>query len=598
MPVTIQQIIKSLESSAKKDVIARAKAHQEKLRFHTQVSLCEADTSSAITDFLDFVSGLIPDDKFRIFCSLFRFPVKTVKETAKIKSSLGKVYDGQNPVYKYDFNDSRLKEDWLDYITNISENPNKWRTQAIDVMMESINSVVIVDLPKQQTSKRPEPYFYFLDIANVIDYQSPDGLEFDWIIFRQDKQHIVVIDEYSYRVFFYENDVKNLMQEGEWRIVMGKETYCPARFFWSESITMDDKDIKLSPLTTHLGDLDWLAYFMTAKQHLDTYAGYPIYSAYERDCDFEYEGDERTGYRKCDRGYLKDEHGQYMLYGGGLTPCPRCNNDKRLAGAGTYFEIPKPGPDNEGADMRNPVQITMVDTKGLEYNVAEVDRLKREIQNNIVGYSTEPNTEQAMNIKQIMATIEERTARLRDFKKNLERVMEWTEHTQAKIRYGDDFVGLYIDLGTDWYFYDSQYLLDLYQTAKKSYADDMILDAILDQYYAARYRNSPDQLKREIIIKHLDPCRHVTKEEGITLAANGYLDEDDLFIHINLSTFVLRFEREQAPLIEFGRDLPFEERINKINQIIRSYGKKSDIKAIAGVAPTGGFSGGAIAGAA
>ncbi len=570
-------------------MISRANAHQERLRFHTRVSLSEADTSSAITEFLSFVSDLLPDDKFRIFCTLFGFPVNTVKETAKIKSSLGKVYDGQNPVYKYDFKDSRLKEDWLDFITNVTGNPNIWRTKALDVMMESINSIVIVDVPREQKSKRPEPYFYFLDIANVIDYQSQNGLDFQWIIFRLDKQHIVVIDDETYRIFFYENDVRKLNLEGEWPIDMGKDKYCPARFFWSESITMDDPDIKMSPLTMHLADFDWLAYFVTSKQHLDTYAGYPIYSAYEKDCDFEYEGDGETGYRKCDRGFLKDENGQYLLMGRGLAPCPRCNNEKRLAGAGTYFEIPRPGPDNDNADMRNPVQLTMVDVKGLEYNVEEVDRLRREIQNNIVGYSTEPNTEQAMNIKQIMATIEERTARLRDFKKNLEQIMEWTEHTQAKIRYGDDFVGLYIDLGTDFYFYDSQYLLDLYHTAKKSNADDMTLDAILDQYYAARYRNSPDQLKRELIIKHLDPCRHVTKQEGIILAANGYLSEDDLFIHINLSTFVLRFEREQAPLIEFGRDLPFEERINKINQIIRSYGKKSDIKAIAGL--PGGISG-------
>lgn len=505
----------------------------------------------------------MPEDKFSTFMYMMRWPIKTVKETAKINADLGKVFDGQNPVFKYDFVSSDLLEDWMEFVTEYQV-ANKWRTKGVETMRLSINALMIVDFPEEQEGERPEPYSWFCDICNAIDFESEED-ELEWVIFRKDKQTVIMIDEYSYRTIFYENDPDKAYIISEAPHDFG---YAPARFFWSESINQNDPDIKLSPLTNNLGDLDWLLYFMLAKQHLDTYAGYPIYSAYERDCDYEYEGE--RGFVKCDRGFLKDISGHYFQSGNAIAKCPVCSQ-KRLRGPGTYFEIPKPGPENDNADMRNPVQITTIDRHSLEYNVTEEARLKRAIHQNIVGYYSEPATEQAMNIKQIMATIEERTAKLRDLKKNFEIAMEWEAYTLAKGRYGDDFIGCYIDLGTDFYFYESQYLLDLYHTARTANADSSILDALQNQYFSARYRNSPDQLQRELIITHIDPFRHLTAPEAAKLYETQVIGYTDYVVKLNLSTFVNKFERENAPLTRFGTLLPFDERINRIKKILNSY---------------------------
>jgi len=505
----------------------------------------------------------MPDDKFSTFLYMMRFPVKTVNEVAKIKSDLGKVFDGQNPVFKYDFTSSDLAEDWMDFITE-KQLANKWRTDGLDTMMLAINSVMIVDFPTVQKGERPEPYTMFLDICHAIDFE--DGVdELQWFQYRKDKQTIVHIDEVSYRTFFFENDPDELRLIGEVPHDFG---YTPAKFFWKEGINKNEPDIKLSPLTTNLGELDWLLYFMLAKQHLDTYAGYPIYSAYERDCDFDYEGD--RGYLRCDRGFLKNTAGHYLYNGDKIAVCPVCSQ-KRLRGPGTYFEIPKPGPENDNADMRNPVQITTIDKHSLEYNVQEVQRLKREIRESVVGAYTEVGTEQAMNVKQIMAATEERTTKLRALKTNFEIAMEWEAYTLAKGRYGNDFIGCFIDLGTDYYFYESQYLLDLYHTAREANADSSILDSLQNQYFAARYRNSPDQLQREQIIANIDPLRHIVKDDAIKLHEMNAIGFSDFVVKLNLSTFVNRFERENAPLTKFGSLLPFDQRINKIKSIIYSY---------------------------
>lgn len=505
----------------------------------------------------------MPEDKFSTFMYMMRFPVKTVNEVAKIKGDLGKVFDGQNPVFKYDFTSSDLAEDWMEFITE-RQLANKWRTDGLDAMIESINSVMIVDFPEVQTTERPEPYSWFLDICHAIDFE--DGVdEFMWFQYRKDKDTIIHIDEVSYRTFFFQNNPDELRLISEVKHDFG---YTPAKFFWKEGISRTDPDIKLSPLTTNLGELDWLLYFMIAKQHLDTYAGYPIYSAYERDCDYEYEGE--RGFVRCDRGFLRDISNHYFQQGDRIAVCPVCSQ-KRLRGPGTYFEIPKPGPENDNADMRNPVQITTIDVKSMKWNTEEVQRLKREIRESVVGAYTEVGTEQAMNVKQIMAATEERTTKLRALKTNFEIAMEWEAWTLAKGRYADDFIGCFIDLGTDYYFYESQYLLDLYHTAREANADSSILDALQNQYFAARYRNSPDQLQREQIIANIDPLRHITTDQAGKLHEMNVIGFSDFVVKLNLSTFVNKFERENAPLTKFGSLLPFDKRINKVKSIIYSY---------------------------
>lgn len=519
-------------------------------------------------EFFDFVekSTNMPSDKMNTFKYLMRFPIKTVKESAKIFDALAKVFDGQNPVVKYDFSSNSMYEDWILYLTE-KQIQNKWRTDGIQAMRTNFNSFIVVDLPQAQTTQRPEPYFYFLDIAHAIDFSSKKH-DIDWLIYRYDKQTIVVIDDTSYRVFFYENEVSKLRLLSESPHDLG---FCPVRFFWSEYLNDKNPDIRLSPIGNHLGDFDWLLYFMTAKQHLDTYAGYPIYSGFEIDCDFREES--QDDYIECRNGFLVRSDGGYLLDGRQLRTCPACSS-RRLRGPGAFLEVPRPGPDNDNADMRNPVQITAVDEKSLKYNVEETVRLKKEIHQDVTGYFQEQTNEQAKNVPQIMSYYESRTAKLRDLKKNFELAMEFAEYTMAKLRYGNAFKSVYHDLGTDFYLYESQYLLDLYTTAKASKADDSVLDSLSDQYYASKYRNSPDQLKRENIIKNIDPCRHIDRDKAVELWEKGALDAKDVVLKLNFSTFVLKFERENAPLISFGEFLPFNERINKIKEILSSYGKE------------------------
>jgi len=131
----------------------------------------------------------MPDDKFSTFMYMMRFPIKTVGEVAKIKADLGKVFDGQNPVFKYDFTSSDLEEDWMDFVTE-KQLQNKWRTEGLEAMMLSINAVMIIDFPEEQDGERPEPYSWLLDICHAIDFEDEVD-EMEWFQYRKDKHGFV-----------------------------------------------------------------------------------------------------------------------------------------------------------------------------------------------------------------------------------------------------------------------------------------------------------------------------------------------------------------------------------------------------------------------
>lgn len=233
----------------------------------------------------------------------------------------------------------------------------------------------------------------------------------DWIIFRQHDKRIAVIDNERYRIF-RESDGGNI---GELLVDSPHDLgYCPARFFWSEPMNLQEPDVKQSPLTKELEALDWFLFFHISKRHLDMYGAYPIYSGYEQSCDFS--NAENGDY--CDGGFLKDKQGYYRLDQAGLLMrCPKCG-DKRITGAGSFVEIPIPDGDKQ-PDLRNPVQMLTVDRGSLEYNVEEEKRLRENIITAVVGQNEEVTQREAFNEQQVMAAFESQSTVLNRVKKAL-----------------------------------------------------------------------------------------------------------------------------------------------------------------------------------
>ena len=566
MALELNQIKQILQKPTKRQTIQKAVNMQRRLRFHTETNVAVSDINQPTTIFLDWVRQLLPKDKFNIFLHLFKFPLFTPAVVEDVYRELERVFYSRNSSSSYQFTDSELAEDWSQYKKNNLNEPEVWKTTGWKRMQVSPNSILVVDLPQVQTSLRPEPYFYWLEIDAVIDYQTSklDENQFEWLIFKQPEHRIAVFDDTSIRVYQLneKNEIQSLISEAKHDL-----GYCPARFFWSTQLNEKNKDLKKNPITKELSNLDWYLFFSISKQHLDLYAPYPIYSAYEADCNFE--NNETGDY--CDGGFLRNAKGEYkILNDGTVEKCPCCS-EKRIAGPGSFLEVPIPNQSEGVADMRNPIQITTIDKDSLDYNVNECARLKNEIVISVVGSGGTVSEKEAINETQVTANFESKTSVLNALKTNFELAQKFVEDTVCKLRYGGAFISSSVNWGTEFYVFTVTELYSKYKQAKENGASSSELDAISQQILEVEYRNNPLVLQRMLILKQLEPYPHKTLDEVLKLYEKELLNENLVKLKINFSTLIEKFERENINIIEFASNKPMREKIDIINKKLLEY---------------------------
>lgn len=571
MGLELNQIKQILQKPSKRQVIQKAVNMQRRLRFHTETNIAVSDINQPTTIFLDWVKHLLPKDKFNIFLQLFKFPLPTPAVVEDVYRELERVFYSRNSSSSYQFTDSELAEDWSQYKKNNLNEPEVWKTTAWKRMQVSPNSILVVDLPLVQTSARPEPYFYWLEIDSVIDYElfKQDENLFNWLIFNQPEHRIAVFDDTSIRIYQLneKNEIQSLISEAKHDL-----GYCPARFFWSTQLNEKNKDLKKNPITKELSNLDWYLFFSISKQHLDLYAPYPIYSAYEADCNFE---NSETG-DYCDGGFLRNAKGEYkILNDGTVEKCPCCS-EKRIAGPGSFLEVPIPNQTEGVADMRNPIQITTIDKDSLNYNVNECARLKNEIVISVVGSGGTVSEKEAINETQVTANFESKTSVLNALKTNFELAQKFIEDTVCKLRYGNAFISSSVNWGTEFYVFTVTELYSKYKQAKDNGASNSELDAISQQILEVEYRNNPLVLQRMLILKQLEPYPHKTLDEVLKLYEKKLIDEKLVKLKINFSTLVDKFERENINIIEFASNKPLREKIDIITNKLLEYVTEND----------------------
>lgn len=571
MGLELNQIKQILQKPSKRQVIQKAVNMQRRLRFHTETNTAVSDINQPTTVFLDWVRRLLPKDKYNIFLQLFKFPLPTPAVVEDVYRELERVFYSRNSSSSYQFTDSELAEDWSQYRKSNLNEPEVWKTTAWKRMQVSPNSILVVDLPLVQTSTRPEPYFYWLEIDFVIDYElsKQDENLFNWLIFNQPEHKIAVFDDTSIRIYQLneKNEIQSLVSEAQHDL-----GYCPARFFWSTQLNEKNKDLKKNPIMKELSNLDWYLFFALSKQHLDLYAPYPIYSAYEADCNFE---NSETG-DYCDGGFLRNAKGEYkILNDGTVEKCPCCS-EKRIAGPGSFLEVPIPNQTEGIADMRNPVQITTIDKDSLDYNVNECARLKNEIVISVVGSGGTVSEKEAINETQVTANFESKTSVLNALKTNFELAQKFIEDTVCKLRYGDAFISSSVNWGTEFYVFTVTELYSKYKQAKDNGASNSELDAISQQILEVEYHNNPLVLQRMLILKQLEPYPHKTLDEVLKLYEKKLIDEKLVKLKINFSTLVDKFERENINIIEFASNKPLREKIDIITNKLLEYATEND----------------------
>ena len=113
--------------------------------------------------------------------------------------------------------------------------------------------------------------------------------------------------------------------------------------------------------------------------------------------------------------------------------------------------------------------------------------------------------------------------------------------------------------------------MEEYKLAKESGEPDEEIDQIYRQILVTKYKGNDDRIERAWILYNLNPEPHKTVDQSRTLVTDGAMSQTDFVIKSRFNNFVARFEREETNVLDFGRELQFDDKINRINEILISY---------------------------
>lgn len=558
MSLSENQIKELIQTRPRKNELERAEKHQNRLRLHSETELENPRVNSAYVDLLRWVQSYLTKDKFKRFEQLIKTPFVSLEITQEIFTELFRIFDGQNPFFSYEFKNSELGKDFVDYLKNNIQDLDFFKTIGFEQLMYGINSVLVVDLPSEQTSERPEPFYYFVETCYIIDVDTNHKGDIQHIIFKKGKDKIAVYDDEFYRVYSVKNDVMTLVLESAHGL-----GYCPASFFWDENMHKGNRIEKKSPLTDVLGRLDKYLTIDTFKEYADLYGTFPIITAYEELCTF----------KDCDNGFVSRT--TYEVLNGETiehseqVKCPVCSEREEL-GPGTLFEIPAPQTSDD-VDLSSPVNIITPDTSSLEYIKTKLSEYANIIKTTVIGTSTKLINDQAINELQTLGSFESRRNVLINIKESFEKIHKFANDTVARLRYSDQFISSVIYYGDEFYLKSVGVLMDEYKNAKESGEPDEEIDLIYRQLIMTKYKGNNDRVERSWILLNLNPEPHKSVDECAKLVEMGAMSKTDFIIKSRFNNFILKFEREQANILEFGRDLDFDQKINLINNQLISY---------------------------
>ena len=561
MALNIDKIREIIKEPAHDNGLMKSINQERRLRLHS-CSYADAGVTTARNNFESWVSNILPKDKFEVFKELFKTP-DTIPLVSRIVQTLAKVFEGVNPNYSYDFVNQDYLADWEQYRTNELNEPEIWKTEGLENMKTRINSVLVVDLPESQTSEAPKPYFFWLPIEDIIDYELTDSGSFSHIIFKGKKENTIYAYDYEYYRVCTVNESLDIV--GEPIETPHNLEYCPAAWFWTDLISSSIPELKRSPISDFIDQLDWTLFFNIAKKYSDLYAPYPVYWGYAQDCEFE------TDLYRCSGGKLRSNmNDEFIPDKGGLKDCPACFD--RINGVGSFVEVPAPSEQNDNANLAPPVGMVNVDINALKYNVEEVERIENEIYSAVTGNSLDStHFSQAVNELQVMSIFEDQTQVLLNLKRNFEKAQKFVDSTICKLRYGSSFIDCHIDYGTEFYLFTANDILKLYENAKVNNLDSITLDLLQDRYYNTLFRNDSKKAARTQLILNIDPYRHLTSVQALELS-NIEGRPDKYILKTNLSALLMRFERENGLIENFGVLLErFDRRIEAIQNILFTY---------------------------
>lgn len=469
------------------------------------------------------------------------------------------VFDSQNSSFTFEFTNESLQADFLAYL-NSQKFFEKWVSESKEAMLKKVSSICIIDLPANPDGMTTEPYFYFQNIEAVVDIdyiRDVDAEIINALIVKHDEKTMFYVDEVRYAWFVKKDGADDFTFQSEVYHDLG---YCPACFFWKESIRSDEPIVKKSLISGALNNLDFLLTAEIWRRCLESYGAFPILEKVQEDCTY-YEEIDTNNRINCDGGWL--------AIPGYANPkrCPVCEKNQ-IVGPGTTIEF-APLRNKDDADNAGKTRFVSPDTDSLNYWATRTLDLWDEIFYDCVGTTGEAMVE-AINKQQVHGNFATKQKKNMKAVGNMEPGLNFILTTYARLMYPGQFVRGNYSMGNRFFDITPEQIQKEYQTAKSSGVPVYQIEYKRRQVDAVNAKGNPVDAERLTILQNLEPFVDMSLSECKNMGFDLSFPEQ-FGLKAAFSDCILRFEREYGSIIEFGRKLNFNVKIDKISNVLKGY---------------------------
>jgi len=559
MNLSSNQALEAVKNPPNQAEVKRGKDYQSRLRIWTEAYSRDTITGqTAWQEMKTYLYNTLVRAKYDALMKFVTYPFDIVNVSNDIMTDVYNVFSGRNASFDIQYQNERFKEIAEQVLNEM--NIRQWmEDKGKDVLKSAPNSVTVIDLDEQGN-----PLLVLVHNEKIKGYEFNNDGSFKYIVFLHSKgeegkklwNKWALYDEEFYRVYSERDGVYSLEVENPHGL-----GYCPAKFFYDKPLLNKHEFDRSVPLTNTLGVMTQWQIFQWFTFYADHYGVFPIVEYADSGC-----GDDRCEGGVIQRQPIQNDENDVIRY---TEPkaCEVCAN-KNLIGPGTSVGI-EVSEDADVQDTRGLLRFITPDVTSMEFLKVRQNERVDFLKINTVGFNN-ALTRDAVNEQQVRALVESRRKPLLEIKEYLNEQYKWIVKTTIKLLY-DVEVNVSADFGTEFFIMTEKDILILIQEAKKSGVQSSEIAELNHLLIQTKYKNNPYKAKRMAIAADLEPSPFDTREEAEKKFAQGMITREDYYIKMNFTDLLGRFERENGSIVQFGIELPYDTKIDRIYNTLLFY---------------------------
>lgn len=560
MPFEDQQVKELLELKPNREHIDAGKAYESRLRVLTQpMHKPEITGESGYFELKNIMYKTLDKDKAQATERFFRFPLPINSISSDVAGDLFRVFEGRNANFSIQYPNETVAQRADAQLANIDVRRfiTRWGKNALTY---APNSFVAID--KKESGETCLLYLFNNDII-CYEWSDYEHVELNFFAYKvrvekrgnQNVEIIAFYDDERYRLIERIGSNYNIVVNNPH--TMGK---CPVRPFWTNTLNSSNSFNRFSYFGRSSGVMSEWTLMDVYNRFAEMTNVYPVIEMDKPSCTDPH----------CEDGIINKPlaNGEYDK-----KSCETCKKSK-IVGPATIVQVDT-AKYAEEKDASGVFRYVVPPVGSLEFEQELQSKREQFIKRSITGYNDVLEKE-AINTDQVRGLMEDRKKPLLEIAEQLNALHKWIVEGIVKVDYNTS-VNVHANYGTEWFLLTEEQIQKLFSDAKKAGLPESEIDQIYRLLVETKYKGNPQTVQKLIIENNLNPAPYHSLEECYTKLDKGVMNREDLAIKANITSLIMRFERENGSIVSFAEEgiasgrLTFADKINTIRQTFITY---------------------------